>query len=163
MPFRGHGKLAQSWWAGAPPTFVSIAAATYVGVTFIPGVAGRIMGLAIFLDASDNTQHWAILEDHTLQSTRAARSFFPIQQGASAGWRNLWLRPSIRVIVGHQYRLHCLTNGSYHRQNAALTSPVTHNNLQFINSFQTTAIDPVVVTITTNTNANGVDVLFQAD
>jgi len=41
--------------------------------------------------------------------------------------------------------------------------PVTHNGIQLRQGWQTTSLVPEEATLTTNTNANGIDILFYAD
>jgi hypothetical protein len=159
-----HGRLADSWWTSTvPPTAVALAAESYVGVTFNVAVAGRLFGFRAYLLTGVFAPAWGVLWDTTTGSIVYARHFF--QQSVAPGpiWYQQWMRPTLRMVLGHNYRLAVLMGGQYARQNAALVGPVTHTNIQFVNSFQSTAIEPHQATIVTNTNANGVDVLFQPD
>lgn len=83
---------------------------------------------------------------------------------ATPKWHHLWFGKPIRIVVGDTYRLAAVfVGGGFYRTNAALTSPVTRNGIQFLNSWQTTSLDIGNAILTTNTNANALDVLFQAD
>jgi hypothetical protein len=53
-----------------------------------------------------------------------------------------------------------LQYSAFGRQTGALASPITRGHITFLESFQSTAIDPVSSLSTFNTNANGVDALF---
>ncbi len=159
-----HGKPAVSWWgATAPPTFVSLGAATYIGVGFQITVAGRIMGMRLYLEGGWGNSKWGLLWDQDAIALQRVARFR--MDGADPGtvWRQAWFRPWFRPTIGTNYRIAVMMANAYGRHNTQLASPVTNNGLKFISSFQSTAINPVVVSITTNTNANGVDVLFQAD
>lgn len=52
-------------------------------------------------------------------------------------------------------------HGKFYRTNAVL--PQTNNNIQFRQGFQTTALVPETTALTTNVNANAVDILFYPD
>lgn len=158
-----HGQRALTWWgATVPPTRVTLAASTFIGVAFNVAVPGRIFGFSTYLTSADNNDQWAVLWNHDTQKLQRVKEFFNIAQGASNGWRNTWVRPTFRAVPGTNYYLGVLMGTAYFRQVAALATAVTHNSIQFTNGWQSTAIDPLGVT-TLNTNANGVDILFQAD
>jgi hypothetical protein len=82
---------------------------------------------------------------------------------APAGWNNCWFNKTIHVTGGSILRIAFLKSGQFTRTNNGLVAPVTHGNIKFIESFQSTTSNPPQAAITLNTNLNGVDVLFDAD
>ncbi len=163
MP-RPHGTQAVSWWdSTTPPTNVALAAASWVGVGFQLGRTGRIAGMRQWVESGVSSVRWGLIWNSTtgkLLTVAAFRSDVALPVNA---WYQTWFRPWVRINTSDNYRIAVLMYTGYHRTGAALVVPVTHNGVQFISSFQTTALDPVAAAITTNTNANGVDILFQQD
>jgi len=79
-------------------------------------------------------------------------------------WNRVFLRPWFRVVPNHDYAMFALyVGGGFARNNSALASPVTHNQITFKSSFQTTALDGIGASLSENSNANAIDVLFKAD
>jgi hypothetical protein len=164
MTFPGHGRLSVSWWgAAAPPTVVSLAATTYIGVGFTTTVPGRMVGIRQYLNGGWGNSKWGILWNQDTDQLMAVGRFRMDGSDPSPAWRQTWLRPWVRLVPGTIYRIACLMTTTYLRHNAFLAAPVTVNGIKFFSSFQSTAINPVLVSVTTNTNANGVDILFQPD
>lgn len=164
MAFRGHGKIADSWWgATVPPTGPVGTANTYAGVLVTFHVPGRVFGFRVYRPSG------AASAPHVLFSTAAgelvcAKTFADVVMPAD-GWQQCWIHPTVRVPSGVDYRLSVmLPLGKLFRQNTALVAPpVRHSNIDFNYSYQTTSLDPVNSAVTGNTNANAVDVLFQPD
>jgi hypothetical protein len=164
MLFRGHGKLADSWWgATAPPNRVAIGASTYVGVAFHVTVPGRVMGFRAFIEQSTNNRHWGFLWDANNQKIISAWSFFDRGNTLTAQWLQKWERPSFRPVVNQQYLMAVKLSLAYYRHTAQLSAPVTANHITFESGFTTTALGPPETGTTPTTNANGVDILFQPD
>lgn len=164
MAYGKHGTLATSWWSLATPvTHVVLAARSYVGATFQFTAPGRICGFSAYVSSGTTPPNWGIIWDtNTGKVVRSA----PFRQDVTAPnnvWFQTWMRPWLRIDTSHGYRLIVLMGNGYQRTNTALGTGVTHGVITMANCFQSTAIDPSGTTITTNTNANGVDVLFQAD
>jgi hypothetical protein len=106
----------------------------------------------------------AVLATDVAAEIVAAKSFLNDVPSVSK-WVQAWIRPTYRVEVGPIYRLAvCFIGGHFFRNsNTLLSAPVTNNNITFNDSFQTTSLDIAGTAITTNKNANAVDVLFQPD
>jgi hypothetical protein len=126
-------------------------------------VAGRLCGMRQWIPSGVSVVRWGILWNSSTGKILRAYDFNGAVTLPSNNWMNLWFRPWVRINTTDNYRVAMLVGTAYHRTNTALTVPVTNNGIQFISSFQSTTIDVVAATLTTNTNANGVDVLFQAD
>jgi hypothetical protein len=163
MP-RIHGDTTPSWWSGAaPPTFVSLSALTYVGAQVSFTVPGRIFGFSIYVLAGTGNDHWVVFSDTSSQTLYVVKHWKDFTIGASDRWLNTWIHPTFRVDTTLTYRVAILTGTAYFRWGSRLASPRTQNHITFLNGFQTTSIDPNAASPTFNTNANGVDVLFQPD
>lgn len=168
MSKRDHGVPASSWWGTNVPTTSGVGTATtWVGVRFRTTVAGRIAGFR-FYDAfgaggimTSQLQLWTWVPNRL--ALRSTPFLWTLGTSANA-WRQKWFRPWFRPTIGTDYCLAVLySGGGFFRNNAALTSPVTRNGITFVSSFQSTALDLSIATISENTNANAVDVLFYAD
>jgi hypothetical protein len=163
MP-RPHGAQAVSWWtASAPVTFVSLSATSWIGVTFKLTALGRIAGMRMYIPSGETAPAWGVIYDLNNFSPLRAVVFRQDVTPPVNGWMNAWFRPWLRINTTDSYRVMIQQGGGYSRTNTALASTVTHNHVSFLNSFQSTSLYPPGATITTNTNANGVDVLFQPD
>lgn len=164
MPtFGAHGKLAESWWGTNTPTTGPVGtASTWVGVTLEFSVPGRIFGLRAYEELSTSAVQYGILAGATDTVIRCAP--FPQPNAGANGWVQTWFRPTFRVTVGTTYKIGVLfINAHYFRNNTALVAPVTRNGISFVSSFQSTAINWFLTVPSSNSNANAVDVLFQAD
>lgn len=164
MAYGPHGRLAESWFGANAPTTLNVGtAATWVGGVFDFGVNGRVFGFRAYRLAGSDVAPVVVWFDTSGELLRAT-SFRDIVIGAD-GWQQTWLRPSHRINTAHTYRLFVLfPQGHYSRNNAAFASgAVTHSNITRSAGFQSTNIAPWLTTLTTNTNANGIDVLWQAD
>lgn len=106
---------------------------------------------------------WAIIWSFTAGSTLRLVPMHLASDSPANEWLQAWFRPWLRVDTTSVYRVAVLCVSGYQRQNSALTSSVVHNSIRFLSSFQTTSINPVGASITSNTNANGVDILFNPD
>lgn len=164
MP-RIHGATALTWWAGAtPPTTVTLAANTYIGTRLQFTVNGRVAGFSIYRRANEEGHWYALMWDEATSLIVATKRFRHYSPSPTSGqWRNEWFRPWFRVDTTATYRLAVMVANDYQRTNAALAAPVTVNGIKYIAGFQSTSVAPNLVAATTNTNANAVDVLFQAD
>ena len=167
MPTYGpHGRLADSWWGATTPATGPVGTATtYVGMTMRFTANGRIFGFRYYRDPIVLNSRQVLFFDYSNGNFLGACSFKEVAWSAN-GWQNVWVRPSIRVSSSvDRYRLAVLFWGAhYFRSNTALSGgPVTHNAIQMIDGWQTTNADPASATLSTNTNVNAVDVLFQPD
>ncbi len=163
MP-RPHGAQASNWWGSTAPTSGLVATGEWVGVRFRATAAGRIAGFRAYLHTADSGTHIGVLVDFTTTNPLRAVLFFTTPPTAD-GWRNVWFRPWFRVTVGHDYVVFVLfTGGNWRRTVGALASAVTHGVITFVAGLVTTQLDPANSSgWTSSTNANGVDILFQAD
>lgn len=164
MP-RIHGATALTWWVGAtPPTGVTLAANTYVGVRLQFTVPGRVAGFSVFRRANEEGHWYALMWAEStglVVATKRFRQYSPsplVDQ-----WRNEWIRPWFRVDTTETYRMAVMINNDYQRHANALVAGVTVNGIRFLAGFQSTAAAPNLLAATINTNANAVDVLFQSD
>lgn len=162
MP-RPHGKQAVSWWGTTTPaTTPSGSTNTYVGLWLQFDVPGRVAGFRVWRPSSSNSAGYALLFSggHELFRAKAFRD----ASLPSSGWQNAWCNPWYRVDTTVDYYLAVyVKGGGWKRDNTALIGDVIHNGIRMKASFQSTSLDVVNVTLTTNNNANGVDVLFQPD
>lgn len=159
-----HGRKADNWWgANIPATGPVGTSATWVGIQFGVEVPGRINGVRCFLDQSQDGGYWCICWNKVTVEVIFAYKFRMRPTGTYA-WHNTWIRPWIRPNPANVHMLAVLfPAGLYFRNNSALTSDVTRNNITFQKGFQSTSISPPTATITLNNNANAIDVLFQPD
>lgn len=163
MPFRGHGQLAETWWAGAVPVIQSVLSSeTYVGNTFQVTHAGRLFGASIYMEVGSALPRWLLVWNFTTSKIVSAYKFRD-DVTPKTGWMNSWIRPTVRLNTSDTFRVAVLKNTSYRRTLNALTSPVTHGNIKFINGFSTSTLNPILASFATAPNANGVDVLYQSD
>ena len=162
-PLGSHGTISDSWWSAVVPTNnVVLAAATWIGGSFTINVPGRIFGMRFYCDRVNDPPRLGVIWIQSTGLEVAARQF-RADKPVALGWMNCWLHPTVRIDTTQNYYVAVLKYHAYLRSNAALAVPVTHGNIKFNSSFQTTAIDPPVATLTSNTNANGVDLLFMPD
>ena len=160
-----HGITSVNWWhANVPATLVTLGARSYVGVRFRVNAAGRICGFRYYGQNGSLQDYWALLLGVTVPGVKAVAKFK--ETGTSSDqWNQVWFHPWYRYVVGDIYDVAVeFENVHYFRDNAALVSGgVAHGQIQFNSSWQSTAINPGVVTQTQTTNANGVDILVQLD
>lgn len=168
MPAIPKRKQSNSWWGSTVPTTGPTGAATtWVGQVLKFTVPGRINGIRLYdaVSATGDTFLAAIVDD-TLSPSKyvATKALYPTASQA-ARWHDLWFHPWVRVDTTHTYWVAVLyRGGGFFRTNSALAAgAVTHNDVQFINGFQSTTLSLADVALTTNTNANAVDVLFYPD
>jgi hypothetical protein len=163
MPIRYHGPLASSWWgATAPPTTVALGAVTWIGTTFQVTTALRMCGFRTYSPAFRSGDRFGLLWDTAGPTILRLTAWKDGSAGSSNLWEQTWLQRWAHLATGHTYALAVRSDADYFRHTAQLTSPVTIGSVKFIAGFQTTVIDPLTVTLTTNTNANGVDLLYYA-
>jgi len=160
-----HGAPALNWWGlTTPTTGPTGTSTTWVGVALKFTAAGRVAGFRAYDSTGSSLQTvTCLLIDDTLSAaTIKAVGIMRYGPGLTARWHQTWFRPWTRITVGNTYRLAVLyVGGGLFRTNNSLNSgPVTHNNIQFVNSFQSTALDLAGASLTLNTNANAVDLLF---
>lgn len=163
MKAKDHGAPAVNWWGStAPPTGPNGTAATWVGIQFVVTVDGWIEGFRFFVDNSEDGNYVGQLWD---KDTFVILGAVGARVRATTGnaWQQVWIRPRIPVSTASVYRVAFrYDHGKFYRQNTLLTSQVTRNNIGFQNGFQSTALDPDGASITLNSNANGIDVLFRS-
>jgi hypothetical protein len=159
-----HGHLADSWWgATVPPTGPVGTANTWVGVDFGVDVPGRIAGFRRYDDTGFDGGAYGVLYDPVTNSVVRSGCWRGRSPMTSPGWHNFWFRPWYRVLTTQSYGLYVMfVGGHYFRWNSHLGGGLTQNNITFIDGFQSTTLYPFGF-VTTNGNANGVDVLFQRD
>lgn len=161
-----HGKVAVDWWQAANPATGPLGTgAQWVGVTFSLLVAGRIAGIRFYVATGNDAAQRCSLFDFPVTTEHRCVWARERVSKAAAGWQQVWFRPWLRVTLDpYQYRAAVLfPAGGFFRNNAVLGGPIVHNNIQFANSFQSTSLIPELAAITTNTNANGIDILFYPD
>jgi hypothetical protein len=89
---------------------------------------------------------------------------FKMATAAVDQWNQCFFNPWFRVEIDREYYLAVLYPlGNFFRQNSVLTSSVRHNNIDFVHGFQSTSLGIADATITENTNANAVDIIFYPD
>jgi hypothetical protein len=165
---RDHGKPDLFWWTANPTTGPTGSTTTWVGVDFDVTVNGKITGIAFYDSWSDpatTAASYAIgqLQDVTssVHHILVAKHFIPLAASGNK-WNYIWFHPMIVASTSKHYRMAVLYNGGgFFRNNAALASPVTHNNIKFTSSWQSTALEIVNIVPTPNTNANALDVLLK--
>lgn len=158
---RNHGDPASSWWGNtAPPTVVALGAVTWTGIFFTVTAALRIAGFRVYSPGSRTGNRFAMLWNQTDDSIMSVYCWKDGTSPASPSWEQAWCRPWQHCVTGKTYGLAVRNDQDYYRHNAFLGTPVTVGKITFVSSFQSTAIDPMTVSLTTNTNANGVDVLY---
>jgi len=160
MPF--HGPKSVSWWdTTAPVTSVANSTNTWVGNTLKFAVAGRVFGFRYYSVFGSGSRHWAVLNNQSTGKLLVVKDFKDFLPPGPA-WVQTWIHPTLKVNTSDLFELAVsFPSHPYARTNAALASFVTHNNIIFQNGFQSTVWDMLSVSLVTNTNANGVDVLFQ--
>lgn len=161
-----HGKPASSWWGDTLPLVGPTGTATtWVGVQLKFTVSGKLAGFRQYLDTGFDGNLWAVIWDQNTRETFRAY-YWRIRVNPSGGraWHQTWIRPMLRIDTTIEYNLAVMfSGGHFFRNNTVLGAPVTHNDIQFVQSFQTTALIPPSASITYNTNANAVDALFYPD
>lgn len=169
-PQAGHGKSSVSWWDTTTPTSGPIGSATtWVGVQFRVTTPGKASGFRFYDGSAQPEATLFVLMEYaqtigggTTQRLPLAAKWFTWKSGAmTLGWHQCWFRPHVALATGKDYIVAALfIGGGLYRTGAALASSVTHNNIQFENGFQSTALDISSATLTLNNNANGVDILY---
>ena len=168
VTFGPHGKKHESWWgATVPPTGPVGTSATWVGWNFGINQDGRLAGFRRYMDAGEDGGCIAVLVSNSTFTLLAANTYAGNGVGFSAaGWRNMWLRPWVRLSQSGDYSLGIyVPTGHIYRQNNAWSGGfVTHNNIDLVHGFQSSSLSWATGTTPTyNANANGIDILFQAD
>lgn len=157
------------WWSGHanPTTGPTGTASTWVGNLVQFTAPGRVFGLQFFdgTGAGEGQYSYGVLlPDSPTHVDRAKMVLLYMTPGQVATWQHAWFSKPLRVTTGRDYRLAFMyLGGGFFRTNAALASAVTRNQVQFKFGFQTTSLDISGAGLTSNTNANAVDVLFQPD
>lgn len=149
----------ETWWGSTTPaTLVTLSTYTYIGIVFSPTVDGFLYGLSHYYPGNNPARWCGVWEIN--DQTRRFQDTFNGGPSGSKVWQNVWFGRKFPVVAGNTYQAAFMKWVGYHRTVNALTAPVTHGNIQFIHSFQSTSINPVDVAPTSNNNANGIDVLF---
>lgn len=158
-----HGKISESWFGSTAPTTKNVGtASTWVGGVFDFAGPGRIFGFRAYrLAGADQCPVAALWTGFQLLR---AYNFRDVTVGAD-GWTQCWIRPSFRINVSTSYAIAILfPGGHYSRTNTRFASgPVTVNGIVRSLGFQSTVLAPWTTSFTSNTNANGIDILWQAD
>lgn len=160
MVTRPHGAQSVSWWGATNPgTNVALGAASWVGGTFTTSVAGRVNGFRTYLGSGQSLNGLAAIWDaNTGQLYRCvALSGY---NGGTGGWAQVWMRPWFYWATSVGLRVGVLMQNEYSRHATFLGTGLTHGNITFLNSWQSTSITPWGTTLTTNANANGIDLLY---
>ena len=133
-----------------------------MGVTLQFTANGRVFGFRQAASQGDLKHGFFLLWD-TQPLLHSAKDMRDVGWPFSVAWKQTWIHPSYRVDTTKTYRLAVMTNTVYFNTPGGLSSAVTVGHIKFLNSFQTTLVNPMFGTITTNTDLNGVDVLFSPD
>lgn len=168
MP-RIHGATQVGWWDGhaAPTTGPTGTSTTWVGVQLQFTVAGRVYGAQMYDATGIAPAGWTTVAfgsaDPEYPDEIGIRSIC-LAPSQSAKFHHLWFAKPIRVNTSDTYRVMAYyLGGGFFRTNNALTSAVTRNGVKFLGSYQSTSLQTSFGTVTLNTNANAVDVLFLPD
>lgn len=152
-----------TWWgATTPTTGVTLSAFTWVGIAFQVTIPLRLYGFrwyAALTNPVDAVVCWDIGVSHPiLTAVRFKYAGTPIADN----WTYQYVRPHELLEVGHTYYACVQAWVQYFRTpSASAHLPVTRNNIIMMQGFQTTAANPAEASITTNTNANGLDIIAQ--
>jgi hypothetical protein len=159
-----HGVQATSLWSvTAPSTLVTNAANTWVGLVVTFPAPGRVVGFRNYRTSSTGSVHWGQLINRTTLTLLACHGFMDDALTTSR-WQNVWIHPWIRINTTDTFYVAVAYPASnYYRTASALTSPLTNGGITAVHGFQSTVWDLSSASPTTNANANGVDLLFQAD
>jgi hypothetical protein len=160
-----HGQLAESWWGATHPATGPVGTSTtYVGQNLDFTADGRIFGFRAYRENGSGDSGWALFWNLSGALLKAIE-FRDVSITGGDRWQNAWCHPTVRIDPAEHYFVVVLfSGGHYFRTNSIITGGgVTHGHIVFGDGFQTTNINPPRTTATSNTNANGVDVLFQAD
>lgn len=167
---RIHGISQVGWWDGhaAPTTGPTGTTTTWVGVTAQFTVPGRVFGISMYdgvaAPSAENYTIAVLTPDGGLYPAQTAAVMKLLAPNVAAKWHHLWFHKPIRIATATDYLIAAIyIAGGLYRTNTALAAPVTRNGITFKNSFQLTSLDINGAALVTNTNANAVDVLFQAD
>lgn len=166
MVYGPHGLQAVNWWGTTAPTTGPVGTSgTWAGVILQFDVPGRVCGFRYYKNEFQNTTKQVVFGGQLLAAVERNACYNAKGSNPPDGWVQIWLRPWYRIQTGVAYRLGIwFQGGHYWRSNAALASfPVTHNGIAYYSGWQSTAVDPINANPSGNTNANGVDVLFQPD
>lgn len=163
MTLGAHGIRAQQWWSTNPLVGPTGTATTWVGVKFEVDCPGRLFGMRTYRSSGNSDAPFGIVWDETTGDIVAAKHWYP-EIMPSAGWRNAWIKPVVRLDETHTYFIAVMYYlGRFFRNTGGLSSDVVHDCIRFKSSFQSTALYPARGTTTTNTNTNAVDILFHPD
>jgi len=140
----------------------------FIGATYTFNVPGKVYGVRFYRQWGAENSCYGMFWTDT--HNKYLRGFSYHQLAASAArWNNVWFHPTIRIVPNDLYRVGVLFFlGDFYRTNnvlSAVGTPVFHGHIGLVSSWQTSNLDPANpgTSITQNTNANAVDVLFQPD
>jgi len=166
-----HGRRADSWWGTIPSgpcnlipaTRVTISVVTRIGIELVPQVAGRIMGIRYYIDSGQDPPFEGMIVDRAAVQYPRVYQFKWGVATTGTGWRNTWIRPALRAAAHQIFDVWVMQSAFYWRTiNEIAAGPVTRFNIKCNGSMQATGTLPPAAP-TLNTNANGVDILFQPD
>lgn len=151
---------AETWWGVTIPNVtVTLSTYTYIGVAFQVTVDGWLYGLSHYWPVNHPARHAYCVNINNSDDYRVVDNFGGPPKTLPK-WQNTWFRKRMALTAGTTYRAGMLQWIQYNRLTGGLTAPVTRGHITFLNSFQSTGINPIDVAPTTNSNQNGIDVLF---
>lgn len=165
MGGRDHGIKAVGWWTGLSTSTsrISLSTITWIGAIFTVTSDVRLMGARINVPPSLTPQPvYAIWELYSNEFIRIGGNKLPaIADPVNEKWCNHWYLPRGTLNHTKTYCIAVQMYSTYIRKGSYLTAPITRNGITFQSGFQSTAVAPWLATITSNTNANAVDVLVE--
>ena len=162
MP-RPHGTQSASWWgAGVPTSGPTGTTALWLGLNVQFVHPGRLFGVRGYRQSSFSEGLVGHFWNTSGPQMLSGFAFKDVVTGT--GWQQCWLHPTVRVNTSDVYAIGVLfAQGGRMQSTGALTIPVTHGDLTFRAGWTSTNLAPWLVVPTPNSNAYGIDVLFQAD
>ena len=137
---------------------------TWIGARIQFTVDGRVQGIRQYIAPRSSMSNLLVLMDYTTRRNYLLATKWENSVGFTQRWVNSWIHPNFRITIGHDYAIFALAySPTFSRSAGALTSPVTNSGITFVSGFEIATLDLQTATLTPNTNANGVDVLFLAD
>lgn len=152
-----------NWWGNATPgASVTLSAGTYIGAEFQIDTDMWLYGFRAYPGGINPGVFTATIwnVDGPDQSWRSACFDTRSSITRPSPWWQVWIRPRMKLYAVSTYRFAILHFSGYNRTvNTFTAGPVTRGHFTFTKGFQSTSIFPPLATITTNNNANAVDVL----
>ena len=161
-----HGKRATSWWSTNPATGPVGTANTWVGIHFGLTAPGRMAGCRQYVDNAVDGNWYGVLFDIVGLKVLRSWAWRPRASTVGAHWHQQWFRPWCRLDPAGDYWLAVtFPGGHYYRTNSIVLAGagLTHNNIHYSDSWQSTVMFPFGTAVTYNTNANAIDPLIYFD